>query len=210
VGEQWAHLPTNPATPVVLIDRYFESEPFPYVTTDNYQGAFEATSSLIERGHREIACIQGLIHTSANQNRLQGFTDALSQHHITLKEEYMVGNDYSIENGYQSTMALLNNQQKPTAIFALNNQIAIGVMKAVNEAGLSIPEDISLISFDDQDFFELLSPPLSAVKQPMKAIGKRAVALLFDLMEGKNVESAKLVPDFISRASVKSISTPNE
>ncbi len=205
VGKDWKHLPTNASTPVVLIDRYFEEVQIPYVTTDNYQGAFEATNYLIQEGHKQIACVQGLKQTSANQNRLRGYADALKQNQISVNKEFIIGNDYSVENGYHSTLQLLTKEQRPTAIFAINNQIAIGVMKAVNEARLSIPQDLSLVSFDDQNYFELLSPPLSAVQQPMTAIGKKAVELLFDLMEGKTVESAKLLPHLINRSSVKSI-----
>ncbi len=206
IGEKWEHLKNNVDIPLVLIDRYFENNDFAYVTTDNYQGAYDATSFLIAKGHQNIACIQGLVNTSPNKNRIRGFIQALDDHDISQQDRFILGTDYSAENGYESTRSLLQKATRPTAIFALNNQIALGAMKAINEARLNIPEDISLISFDEQYYFELLSPPLSAVKQPMEGIGKTAVATLFDLLEGKKVTSSKLIPSLIERASVRNIS----
>ena len=207
VGEKWEHLPLDSSTPVVLMDRYFDNGALPYVTTDNYHGAYEATQFLIDQGHKDIACIQGRINTSANQNRLSGFKSALSENKLDANQAMVLGDDYSMENGYGSTQTLLNQAKRPTAIFALNNQIAIGAMKALSEASLHIPDDISLIAFDEQTYFELLLPPLTAVKQPMKEIGKKAVELLFDLLDNKEVESHKLKPILMNRSSVRTLNT---
>ncbi len=205
VGEKWAHLEKTNNIPMVLIDRYFEHKEIPYITTDNYAGSYDATSFLISQGHHRIACIQGLVHTSANKNRIKGFQKALADHKVDTAQTFILGNDYSVENGYESAKSLLQAAEVPTAIFALNNQIAIGVMKAINEAGLHIPENISLLSFDEQPYFELLSPPLSSIKQPMEEIGIAAVETLFELLENKKVTSSRLKPTLIPRASVKSI-----
>ncbi len=208
VGEKWEHLEKSNTTPIVLIDRYFEDKKIPYITTDNYAGSYEATSYLISKGHQRIACVQGRINTSANKNRVEGFQRALRDHQINTTHTLVLGDDYSVENGYRSTKILLENPELPTAIFALNNQIALGVMKAINEAGLHIPENISLLSFDEQPYFELLSPPLSAIKQPMEGIGITAVETLFELLEGKRATNSRLKPTLIPRASVKSILKP--
>lgn len=208
IGKEKQHLLRQADVPLVLIDRYFEDTVFPYVTTDNYFGAYEATSFLLSKGHRNIACIQGLEHAVPNKSRVKGFEQALKDHDISMVTGSLVGDDFSALNGYQSTKEILQRQPRPTAIFALNNQIAIGAMKAIGEAALRIPDDISLVAFDEQDYFELLSPPLSAVKQPMEAIGRTAVETLFDLLEEKEVSSSRLKPTLIERASVKHISKP--
>ena len=205
VGEKWQHLPQTSSLPVVLLDRYFQDSPFPYVVSDNYAGAFVATQSLLELGHTKIACIQGITQTSANQNRVKGYLDALEENGLPESQAVIIGDDYSVENGYQSMARLLETTTQPTAVFALNNQIAIGAMKAISEAGLHIPNDISLLAFDDQPYFDLLSPSLSAVRQPMKEIGRKAVALLFDLLEGKEVQSTKLNTQLIYRSSIRKI-----
>lgn len=205
VGEKWEHLHKNHKIPIVLIDRYFEDNKAPYVTTDNYFGAYEATSFLIENGHKNIACIQGLVNTSPNDNRIKGYLAAMKDNQINEDKIRFLGNGYSVENGYTSTKTLLQNPVKPTAIFALNNQIAVGVMKAIKEAGLNIPDDISLIAFDDQPYFDLLSPPLSSIKQPMEKIGKVAVETLFGLLENKSQPNQMIKPEVIIRESVKSM-----
>lgn len=206
IGAKQGHLSKNPKVPLVLIDRYFEESELPYVSTDNYAGAYQATSYLISKGHRCIACIQGLPHTSVNENRIKGFEQAIYDNASDDLHTYILGHDYSLENGYESTRILLQKEHRPTALFALNNQIALGAMKALNEVGLAIPEDVSLLAFDEQPYFELLSPPLTAIKQPMKEIGRVAVEALLQFMEGKVVQSQLLPPLLIERESIKSIS----
>jgi LacI family transcriptional regulator len=206
VGKKCDHLIKNSKVPLVLIDRYFKDQTIPFVTADNFQGAYSATEFLINKGHQNIACIQGLGHTSVNENRILGYRRAMEGHKIPNKFIQISGSGYSIENGYGSTQELLLKKNRPTAIFALNNQIALGAMKAIKEAGLNIPEDISLVAFDEQPYFELLSPALTAIQQPMQDIGKVAVETLFRLMAGENVKNQMLVPNFIERGSVKSIS----
>ena len=206
VGKKWEHLNKNINIPVVLIDRYFQGNKIPFVATDNYCGSYEATSYLISKGHRYIACIQGLVNTSANTKRIDGFNKAIQDQKKLPIQTIILGNDYSVQNGYQSTKTLLQMKNIPTAIFALNNQITMGVMKAVHEAGLKIPEDISLLSFDDQPYFELLSPPISAIRQPIEAMGKKAVEILLGLIEGRNYPDSKLKPTLMERDSIKLIS----
>ncbi len=204
VGKDSKHFMENTSLPVVLIDRYFEDQNIPYVTTDNFFGAYEATSFLIEKGHRNIACIQGLAGTTPNDNRVKGYQEAMKTHGL-MDCIKVVGDDYSMENGYANTKELLARPEAPTALFALNNQIAMGCMKALKENEFHIPNDISLIAFDEQPLFELLSPPLTAIKQPMETIGKVAVEILFELLEGKKVNPQMLKPTFIERASVSAI-----
>lgn len=205
VGKEWKHLEEQSKIPVVLIDRYFEHQDIPFVTTDNFFGAYEATSFLIEKGHRNIACIQGLMGTTPNDHRVKGYQKAMKTHGLTERIK-VVGDDYSLKNGYDNTKELLARPDAPTALFALNNQIAMGCMKALKENGFQIPNDISLIAFDEQPYFELLSPPLTAIKQPMEGIGKVAVETLFELLEGNTVEHQMLKPTFIERSSVSEIS----
>ncbi|MEM8928185.1 MAG: LacI family DNA-binding transcriptional regulator [Bacteroidota bacterium] len=204
VGKEWTHLAEHSNVPLVLIDRYFKNQDIPFVTTDNFFGAYEATSLLIEKGHRNIACIQGLTGTTPNENRVKGYQKAMKAHNL-FERIKVIGNDYSMENGYESTKELLAMPDVPTALFALNNQIAMGCMKALKENRFHIPNEMSLIAFDEQPYFELLSPPLTAIKQPMEAIGKAAVETLFELLEGKTVSHQMLKPAFIERASVSEI-----
>lgn len=204
VGEKWEHLQKKVTVPVVLLDRYFENQDLPFITTDNFFGAYEATSFLIEKGHRNIACIQGLTGTTPNEHRVKGYESAMENHGLSQCIK-VAGSDYSMINGYESTKELLARPDTPTALFALNNQIAMGCMKALKEYDFSIPDEISLIAFDEQPYFELLSPSLTAIKQPMEAIGKVAVETLFELMDEKKVAPQMLKPMLIERDSVAPI-----
>jgi LacI family transcriptional regulator len=166
-GNQWKQIKNiyDQGLPVICIDRYFEDLNIPFVSTDNYLGAFNATKHLIENGHTRIACIQGVQSSTPNSLRVKGFSDAMKKEN--LNSEKIVGNEFSLQNGYHETILLLNQKERPTAIFTLSNTIAMGCMKAIKEMNLRIPEDISLITFDDHLYLDYLSTPLSCVAQPV-------------------------------------------
>ncbi len=201
IGKEHSHLIQQPEIPIVLIDRYFEDQDLSFVTTDNFLGAHIATNFLIKKGHHNIACIQGLLKTTPNENRVSGYKKAMLDNGLS-NHIKVIGKDYSIANGYESTKTLLSLPEVPTAIFSLNNQISVGVMKALKEHRLEVPGEVSLISFDDQPYFDLLSPPLTAIKQPMQEIGRAAVSTLFELLEGKHPSNQMLKPLFVERSSV--------
>ena len=137
--------------PLVLIDRYLpDAGMLSYVTTDNYRGAVMATEYLLENGHRRIACIQGTPHSMPVRDRVRGFGDTLRAHGLG-DRIVVTGEDFSVQNGYLETKLALAREERPTAIFALSNLILLGVVKAVHESGLRIPDDISVVSFDGRD-----------------------------------------------------------
>ena len=119
-------------TPIVLIDRYFEKHNLPYVATDNYVGAYQATKLLLESGHSKILCIQGPDISITTKERVRGYLDALRE--AGYQDNAMIrGNEFSIQNGYIETKLALNSTTKPTAIFALSSTILLGAVKALNE-----------------------------------------------------------------------------
>lgn len=191
----------NLSKPIVMIDRYFEELDVPFVSTNNFNSSYEATKLLLENGHTRISCVQGVESTISNRERVNGYKSALQDSDKNIIE--VIGSDFTIENGYKSALKLFENSQKPTAIFSLSNQITIGVMKAARELGLKIPDDLSLISFDDQPYFELTEPAITSVRQPVERIGKKAVQVLFELMEGKECKSTLIDAELISRESVQ-------
>lgn len=193
--------------PVVLIDRYFTDSTIPFVATDNYRGAFDATRLLVNEGHSRIVCIQGAAHTTPAIERNKGYMDAMTEagHADQIQ---IVGNGFSVETGYAETKMILNGAQRPTAIFAMSNMILFGVIKAVNESGLRIPEDISVITFDDQISLDFLSPAITSIRQPLEDIGLLAVKILLQEIEsGRRRENGgiKLPPSIQIRKSVKRI-----
>ena len=193
----------NRSVPVMLVDRSFERTSLPYVCTDNYRGGVEATRILLQRGHRRIACIQGVPHSMPNRRRVQGYLDALRQ--AGLQEEAIItGDAFSLENGYRQTKLAVAGPDRPTAIFALSNTILLGAVKAIRESGLRIPEDISVVSFDDNPYLDFLVPAITRIGQPVEEIGKTAVRLLLESIreEVRCRTQLQLPPERIVRDSV--------
>ncbi len=189
--------------PVMLVDRYYEKSSLPYIVTNNYKGGYEATMTLIRNGHRKIACIQGP-QTTSNRKRVDGYLDALKD--AGLKgEAVVVGDDFSIRNGYMETMLLLKDRdKKPTAIFAVSNTIGLGAFKAIKEAHIRIPEEISLISFDNYAYLDYLEPSVTRMGQMVDEMGKMAVKLLMESITKRHPikSQIELAPELILRDSV--------
>jgi LacI family transcriptional regulator len=198
----------NTKTPTIIVDRIFQNSLFDTVYVDNYKGSCLATEHLINEGHRKIAFIQGLPGTVPNEQRLKGYTDTLKKYQIPVFSKYIVGDDFRILNGYLQTKTLLKYSEPPTAIYTAGDLIALGCIQAINEENLKIPHDISLVSFDDPGYFAHLSPPMTAVRQPVQEMGTIAVKLLFDRIHNQRNDKKhiQLNPQLIIRNSVKRIS----
>lgn len=191
-------------TPVVLIDRSHNESALSYVTTNNYQGSKKATEELIQKGHRRIACLQGK-DSSTNRDRVAGYRDAMQA--AGLGEQIMtVGNEFTIQNGYLETKLLLamDPSTRPSAIFSLSNMIALGAIKAINEAGLNIPEDIALLTFDNNTYLDFMQPSLTRIAQATGDMGILAVKLLLDRINHNTLTKTTLIltPTLIKGDSV--------
>lgn len=191
--------------PVVLVDRYYERTTLPYVTTNNFKGGYEGTRLLINHGHQRIACIQGERDSMPNRERVSGYRQAMEE--VGLQDRILlVGNEFSVQNGYLSTKLFLDGPDRPTAIFALSNTILLGALKAIRESGLSIPEDMSVISFDDNLYMDYLTPAITRVSQPVENMAKLAVKILIDHLDQNGSVSAisqiRLLPTIIAGSSV--------
>lgn len=198
----------NEGIPLVIVDRYFPDLPFSYVVSDNYNGAKAAVEYLIENGHKKIACIQGLLNTRVNDDRVRGYKDAHIKHGLTIDETLIVGDSFGEKNGYIGAKLILS-RSSPTAIFAASNLIALGSLRAISEEGFKIPDDISIISFDDQPYTEYLATPLTTIAQPHSEMGQIAVKLIIEQIESKgnfNPVKLKLPTKLIKRKSVKRLS----
>jgi LacI family transcriptional regulator len=175
---------------MVLVDRYFPELRIPYVTSDSYHGAIDAVTHLIDHGHRRIACIQGLHDTSSNIDRVRGYVDAHKNRGLEVDESLIVGDNFGEENGYIEAKILMKRAERPTAVFCVGNLISLGVLKASAEDGLSIPQDLSLISFDDHPYFSFLSPPITTVAQQNKELGRIAAKLLIEQIESPSTHES--------------------
>ena len=210
VGQTYAHIRAlrKSRTPLVMLDRWADDLEADAISVDNVKGAYLATQHLIREGHRKIAFVQGLQGTNANEGRLQGFLHAMKDGDVPAKGEYIVGDDFGTLNGYIETKSLLQLAEPPTAIFAAGDLIALGVLKALKEEAVAIPERISLVTFDDPSFASYLSPPLTAVEQPIETMGEMGVKLLMRRMRTPEAEfkHVLLEPRLIVRESVARLS----
>jgi LacI family transcriptional regulator len=195
--------------PIVVIDRCSPKEGLPFITSDNYQGGYDAVNYLVSMGHRSIACIQGIPESPPNTDRVRGFRDALIANNLPYDESMIVGDNYSSENGYMQTRILFSMDNPPTAIFALSNMISLGVIKATSEMGMRIPDNLSLISFDEQPYSAYLGTPMTTVGQKKSEMGQLAVDVLIKYIlnkeQRKKTVNITLKTNLNVRESVKSI-----
>ena len=196
----------NKGLPMVLLDRYFEDSEIPFVSTDNFDGAFKATKLLIENGHKNITCIQGIRDSLPNKLRVKGYKSAMNE--AGYDQLKVVGDEFSVENGFLETKMLLQNEIRPTAIFALSLTIALGCLKAFKEENVQIPQDISLITFDDHLYLDYLATPITSVVQPVEVICKLAMKYLISILNNEEGETSKQVilkPEIKLRESIARI-----
>lgn len=180
-------------TAVVCVDRLPRDWDGDTVTADNEKGAYEATSYLLRLGHTRVAVITGPRHLSNAQSRLKGFKRALREQNIVIGSEYIQEASFDRQGGYTKTMLLLRMIPRPTALFASNDMIAFGALRAFRESGLRCPEDISLIGFDDLDLAEMTNPPISSVSQPGYQMGTAAARILIDRVGGEDHPARHIV-----------------
>jgi LacI family transcriptional regulator len=166
--------------PVVIIDDQGNPESIPWVGINNYQGAYRAVHHLIRLGHRRIGHIRGLY--ACSEERYQGYCDALREANIPLDTALIEQGDFTVSSGQGCANRLLALPEPPSAIFAGNDQMAVGVLAAAEVRGLQVPDELAVVGFDDIPFSAHLRPSLTTVRQPLVEMGQKAVELLLSLI----------------------------
>lgn len=166
--------------PIVLIDRTFENGDFDCVLVDNSDASFKAVNILIENGHKEIGIICGDDSQYTARERLHGYYRALDANNINIELDFVKRGTLSVEHGYDATKALLTAKKKPTALYLSNYEITLGAIIAINELGISFPEDISIIGFDNMMLSQVVKPKLWMVVQPMEEIAAAAANMILE------------------------------
>jgi LacI family transcriptional regulator len=189
IGESCSHLQmlVHSSANVVIVDRWFNDLRLTTVTSDNERGAYDATCALLDMGHQQIGCLQGRPGTSTNNERLRGFKKALRAYKIMPNSALIRGDDFSEASGYRSTCELIDMHPDLSAIFAFGNQNSLGAFRAFSEHKLKVPQDISLVAFDDTPYTEYLAPPLSVVRQNVEVIGHKAAELLIQQIQTETI-----------------------
>jgi LacI family transcriptional regulator len=172
--------------PYVLIDQSDTEDKSSIVRATNWQGAYNATKYLIELGHARIGFITGLMELTSAVERLEGYRVAMSDHNVPILDELIIEGDFWERGGYNAATKLLDLPQIPTAIFASNDLSAFGAMEAIRQRGLRIPEDISLVGFDDVPQAPFTYPRLTTVRQPLDQMGQVAVKMLLERIEDRS------------------------
>ncbi|HDL3969208.1 TPA: substrate-binding domain-containing protein, partial [Mannheimia haemolytica] len=174
---------------------------------NSISGGYLATKTLIEAGHSKIAIITGNLKKSLAKNRLEGYKKALAEANIPLNPNWVFESHFDFAGGVNGMNALLAQSEKPTAVFACSDTIALGAYQAIWQQGLRIPQDISIIGYDDIELAKYLSPPLSTISQPKAELGRLAVETLLKRIRFKSTDfqTIMLEPELVLRHSIQTI-----
>lgn len=195
--------------PLVLVDYYLPAEDISSILIDNIDGIIKGMKYLSELGHKEIAYLSGDIKSDiGSQDRLTGYLRSLELFNLAKNDNYIISSDFTIKSSYESMKKFMCKTNKfPTAIMTANDIVAIGVMEAIKEAGLKIPEDISVLGFDDIELAGEVIPKLSTMRIKKKTMGSLAVKRLIKLINNEEIEYSKIIvmPELIIRDSTAKI-----
>ncbi len=183
---------TNTNLPVIILDSYFSNVDAHYVKIDNIKSVYRGINHLIEMGHKEIGYLKGNVDIQNFKERYVGYTLALEESNLVKNEEYTVLLKPAMKDAYKDMVKYLSNKPKlPTAFIADNDNIAVGAMKALKEISVKIPDDISIVGFDDMPFASMMEPSLTTLKVDMKFIGEQAVKNLINLINSGHMQHIK-------------------
>ncbi|RAK12710.1 LacI family transcriptional regulator [Halanaerobium saccharolyticum] len=184
----------NAKIPSVFIDLDMSAERASYIISDNEEGARKAVRHLTELGHQKIATIEGEEITVPTQKRLAGYKAEMKAQNLEIRDEWVIQGRFSVDGGYQAMKEILRLEDKPTAIFCQGDEIAVGAMQAIKEAGLKVPDDFSIVGFDDIEISQYLNPALTTVCQKKEEMGIEAANMVIELI---NNQEEKVEPEII-------------
>jgi LacI family transcriptional regulator len=202
--------------PVVLLDRRIEGFAVDTVLVDSVAAARDVVERLVAAGHRRIAMVTGGLGSaqrtpsrpgvSTGQDRVDGFLAGLADAGIADPKAYLRTGAHNPDLACEFMAELIALPERPTAVFASNSRVALGVVKAIRQAGLAVPQEMSMVGFDDADWTSVVTPPISVVAQPTYDLGRRAAEILLARISGDETPPVlhKMATDFLSRESVSS------
>jgi LacI family transcriptional regulator len=178
-------------TPVIELNRHTDTGVFDSVIQDDRDGTFQLTRHLISLGHRHIAFIVGAEHLSTTRDRVSGFREAFQHEGLPWAPTSISYGEYSLAWGTEAVRRLITTSNRPTAIFACGNQIALGVLHEIAEAGLRVPADISVVGFDDPEWYSVWRPAITTYALPLEETGLLAAQLLLNRMAASGLTSSR-------------------
>ena len=181
--------------PLVLFDRYTDKLEVSKVIVDNKQAAFKATCHLIENGCKKLSCLAGPPHLEISNQRLEGFKEALSSHGLLYDERYVSHSDFTQENTIIQANNMMSLAVPPDGILTMSDRIAFSTMYALKQKGIKIPEDVAMVSFNNEPTCMYLTPSLTSVNQPIREMGTQSVRLLLKQLESDKIEPETVILD---------------
>ncbi|MBC6316418.1 LacI family DNA-binding transcriptional regulator [Listeria grandensis] len=174
------------------------------VDTDNFKDSYELTNLLIQHGHTNIACLHAPLNYHVSIDRLAGYRSCLFDHNLDIRRDWILDSGYTAEDAYNAANQLLSHRDRPTAIFATDDLKVLSIYKVAADHELSIPQDLSIVGYNDRVVSTFLSPPLTAIDIPTKRLGQTATELLFHLIQQRGAQNKNTIIDtkLISGASI--------
>lgn len=199
--ERYQYVPED--FPVVYVGARSHGESISLVCLDDEMVAYEATRHLLSLGHRCIAMVTGPMAEDCSQDRLEGYRRALNEAGIAFDQRLIAEGDWSATSGQEALLSFVNQSHPPTAIFAQNDRMAMGILRAARDARLKVPEQLAVIGVDDMPLSSYFDPPLTTMRQDMPRIGQEATRLLLEIIQDRNtaIQEVKLPAQLVVRQS---------
>lgn len=196
----------NQKIPIVVINREVDDQSIINILSNDREGSCQAVKYLIKKGHRDIAIIEGIKGFKSTLERREGYLQALIQQKIPIRNEYIVQGNYDMQSGYKAMEKLLSLQNPPTAVFCSNDDMAVGALNAAFAKGLNVPNDVSVIGFDDIQIAKYTNPSLTTVKKPIEKISRLGAEKILEIVENNEQTGEKIFveTELIKRKSVSS------
>ena len=202
IGSGLAAAVQNEGISVVLVNRESEDRSVPAIVGDDHLGIGLAVDHLVGLGHREIGHVAGPARLSTGVGRAQAFRAHMDRHGLATADKVEVADWFQVEPGANAAAKLLARHPELTAVMAANDLLALGALRAIRDAGLRVPEDISLTGYNDMPFVDVVQPPLTTVRVPYREMGQLAAQALLDLLrDGQGAGTVRLAPELSVRAS---------
>ena len=197
----------NDNVPFIVVLGRSEEHRFSFVDADNFKSSGEAVNYLIGLNHRRIGFVSGNTREVNAYDRLEGYKMELLQNSIAFDEQLVYYGDWSLESGYEAFKYLFSLDNPPTAVFCANDYMAMGVIKAANDSNVRVPEDLSIVGFDDLQYSSFITPSLTTMRQPVEKIAVKAAEVIVDRVRNRDaaVEEAVFKSDFIIRKSCRGL-----
>jgi LacI family transcriptional regulator len=194
--------------PMVILEDTYGVKDLDVIQVDCASAAYQLVENLIQNGHEKIAIIKGSEGASTSRERLNGYLRVLEDYEMAVYPEYIIDGDYDFHSGYQGIKKLWSLPKRPTAVFVTNYHMSLGALVAVNQLGIRVPEELSIVAFDDMELSSLVQPHMTAVRQPLEQVMEEACRILERRMKGDfegYPEKKRLKAEIIYRDSVARI-----